>query len=69
MITEFYLELSQSFDNFEIMIDHEGVRLIAEEYSTDLTDDKVKELNDALTRYLEEREREKRGMSKDKKAC
>jgi len=60
MITQIDLVLSQLFDDwFEIMISQEGVRLIGEEYSADLTDDKVKELNDVLTKYLEEREKEK----------
>lgn len=60
MITYVDLELSQPLDDiFEIMIDHEGVRLIGEEYYVDLTDDKVKELNDVLTRYLEERKKER----------
>lgn len=58
MITQIDLVLSQSLDNFEIMINHEGVRLVAEEYFIDLTDDMVKELNDVLTKYLEERKRE-----------
>ena len=60
MITQIDLVLSQLFDDwFEIMISQEGVRLIGEEYSADLTDDKVKELNNVLTKYLEEREKEK----------
>ena len=62
MITQIDLVLSQSFgDWFELLISQDGVRLIGEEYYTDLTEDKVKELNDVLTRYLEEREKEKRG--------
>lgn len=61
MITQIDLVLSQSFgDWFELLISQDGVRLIGEEYFADLTDDKVKELNDVLTRYLEEREKEKR---------
>lgn len=60
MITQIDLVLSNwSDDWFEIMINQEGVRLIGEEYSADLTDDKVKELNEVLTKYLEEREKEK----------
>lgn len=60
MITQIDLVLSQSFgDWFELLISQEGVRLIGEEYYTDLTDDKVRELNDILTKYLEEREKEK----------
>lgn len=62
MITQIDLVLSNwSDDWFEILISQEGVRLIGEEYSADLTDDKVKELNDVLTKYLEEREKEKNG--------
>ena len=60
MITQIDLVLSEPFDDwFEILISQEGVRLIGEEYSADLTDDKVKELNEVLTKYLEEREKEK----------
>ncbi len=60
MITQIDLVLSQPFDDwFEMLISQEGVRLIGEEYFADLTDDKVKELNDVLTKYLEEREKEK----------
>lgn len=60
MITQIDLVLSQSFgDWFELLISQEKVTLIGEEYHADLTDDKVRELNDALTRYLEEREKEK----------
>lgn len=60
MITQIDLVLSNwSDDWFEILISQDGVRLIGEEYSADLTDDKVKELNDVLTKYLEEREKEK----------
>lgn len=62
MITQIDLVLSKSFDDwFEILISQEGVTLIGEEYSADLTDDKVKEMNDILTEYLEEREKEKNG--------
>ena len=60
MITQIDLVLSNwSDDWFELLISQDGVRLIGEEYSADLTDDKVKELNDVLTKYLEEREKEK----------
>ena len=62
MITQIDLVLSKwSDDWFELLISQDGVRLIGEEYYTDLTDDKVKELNDILTKYLEERENEKNG--------
>ena len=60
MITQIDLVLSEPFsDWFELLISQKGVTLIGEEYSADLTDDKVKELNDVLTKYLEEREKEK----------
>ena len=60
MITQIDLVLSKSFDDwFEILISQKGVTLIGEEYHADLTDDKVKELNEVLTKYLEEREKEK----------
>lgn len=60
MITQIDLVLSQPFDDwFELLISQEKVTLIGEEYSADLTDDKIKILNDALTKYLEEREKEK----------
>jgi len=60
MITQIDLVLSQPFDDwFELLISQEKVTIIGEEYSADLTDDKVKELNDVLTKYLEEREKEK----------
>lgn len=60
MITQIDLVLSQPFDDwFELLISQNGVRAVCEEYSADLTDDKVKELNDVLTKYLEEREKEK----------
>ena len=62
MITQIDLVLSNwSDDWFEILISQKGVTLIGEEYHADLTDDKVKELNDILTKYLEEREKEKNG--------
>ena len=62
MITQIDLVLTRFYQNwFEILISQEGVRLIGEEYSADLTDEKVKELNDVLTKYLEEREKEKNG--------
>lgn len=60
MITQIDLVLSKwSDDWFEVLISQKGVTLIGEEYSADLTDDKVKELNDVLTKYLKEREKEK----------
>lgn len=68
MISQIDLVLSQPFDDwFEIMINQEGVRLIGEEYFADLTDDKVKELNDVLTKYLEEREKEKNENAEERK--
>lgn len=60
MITQIDLVLTRFYqDWFEILISQNGVRVVCEEYSADLTDDKVKELNDVLTKYLEEREKEK----------
>ena len=60
MITQIDLVLTRFYEAwFEILISQNGVRAVCEEYSADLTDDKVKELNDVLTKYLEERENEK----------
>lgn len=60
MITQIDLVLSEPFDHwFELLISQEKVTLIGEEYHADLTDDTIKELNDVLTKYLEEREKEK----------
>lgn len=68
MITQFDLVLSKPFDDwFEILISQGGVRLIGEEYYADLTDDMVKELNDVLTKYLEEREKEKNENAEERK--